>query len=376
MNNHRIMSKAIFRYSILVILFIIAVLTSCTGSDNLSSKNVYDEDSAVVEIIPELYSTTGVSRAGIADVLQEFYLTAFSGSFNRGRNIHYLYDGNQWTSDRTITWPTGTNTISFWALSQRLEDGNGITNSKFTASEQYFDFTSDPLAPKDLMIASSLNTNRERMNGKVHLGFNYSLAYPFFTCVQGIEDVTINIKEVTVHNISTTGTLAFDKSTNSMGKWTLVDGLYGNYTQTLDNPVTLNPDLNTAEVISSKWYWIPQRPVKWTTTDEVAVPISVADENHECYVELKCQIIKDGSYLWGAASGENEYESVYYPFGTNFRTVGYSRAIKLSFTGGYLADGTPFKPHDSSGEFTIADWVTLAILVDPWEEMDPEDLIF
>ncbi len=369
------MRRTLFTYSFAVGLWgLILLCAACSNSVISNDETSYVDEEHLVKIIPVLKQYS--SRAGLGDVMSDFYVTGVAGRFVRGRNIHYSYSNNDWIADGSIVWPTNDGTINFYAISQPFLDGDGISHSKLNATDQYFTFKCDPDNPRDLLYSSAFNTTESMMNGQVQLNFVYALAYPYFTCVQAIDDVTVNIKEIVVHNLESMGTFTFDKTIASYGTWTEIDTAYANYTQVLETPVTLNPDQTTVVTISEKWKWIPQKPKKWTTTADNPVPIATADENHECYVELKCQIIKDGSYLWGAASGENEYESVYYPFGNNFNQQAYQRGIKLKFTGGYLSDGTPFKPHSGSGQFTIAEWITIDALVDPWEEMDPEDLIF
>lgn len=355
-----------------VVIVLVSIMLGCTSSlDN----NQDDDNYSFVEIVPTFPWSN--SRA-ISDVITEFYVTSYSGRSLKGRNIHYTYDGTAWNADRAIAWPTGSTKISFWGLSQKMDNVDEITNTTMTSTVQRFDYTCDPSNPRDLMYASTVNTTQAAQGGKVALAFNYALANPYFTCVQAIEteNVTVVINEVIVHNLKTTGTFEYSKTLNSNGTWTLNNDLYANFSKVLPSPVTLNPDKVTAVTLTDKWFWMPQRPTKWTTTATTPVPITTADANHQCYVELKCKIIANGSYVWGGAAGSaNEWESVYYPFGTNFNSKGYNRAIKLKFDGGYFDDGTPFKPREGS-EFSIAEWIQQDVLIEHWEEEEPEDLIF
>ena len=354
------------------ILVFVSIVLGCSSSLEVPQEK---DNSEFVEILPTFPWSS--SRA-ISDVITEFYVTSYSGRSLKGKNVHYTYDGTAWNADRAIAWPIGSTKISFWGLSQKMDNVDEISNAKMTSSVQQFDYTCDPANPKDLMYASTLNTTQAAQGGKVALAFNYGLANPYFTCVQAIEteNVTVIINEVIVHNLKTTGTFNFSKTQNSTGTWTLNNDLYANFTKVLPSPVTLNPDKVTAVTLTDKWFLMPQRPIKWTTTATTPVPISTADANHESYVELKCKIIANGSYVWGGAAGSaNEWESVYYPFGTNFNSKGYNRAIKLKFDGGYFDDGTPFKPREGS-EFTIAEWIQQDVLIEHWEEEEPEDLIF
>ena len=363
--------SVILKY-IFVALFAM-IIFSCSESSNFERT----DDNSEGDIVRFTASLQNKSRTLISDLMDEFYVYAFSGKTNKGRDIKFTWTGSEWVSESIINWPK--NEISFYALSRSFSVGKEISKSVMKYNDQHIIYTVPPdsLNPdstNNLFFASRLNTTSAEQGGSVHLEFVYSLAYPYFTCVQAIEDVRVIIKEIITHNLKTTGVLTYE-AMDSKASWELVDTLYGNYRQVLPTPIELNSDLTTAVQISQPWIWMPQKPIKWKTKDGSPVTTHEADSLHQSYVELKCQIIKDGSYLWGAASGENEYESVYYPFNANFSTQGYKRAIKLTFTGGYLEDGTPWKPR-SGAAITIASWVTIDALVDPWEEMEPEDLIF
>ena len=368
------MNNTLIKY-IEIVLALVFMPILCSCSDHNESMVEERDMDDLVEFVPFLVQS-GSRASGIAAVLNEFYVTAYQGTLSRGANIHYTYNGSSWASDRSIVWPTGSKTVSFWGLSQPLSDGRGISNSYIYSDAQYFNFTCDPTDIHDLLYASNLKTTKAKESGKVSLGFNYALSYPYFTAVQAIDDVTINIDSVFVHNLRSTGTLRYDLVKNSVAKWTVVDTLYATYGAKMASVVTLNPNKKTAVRITPSWTWIPQIPTLWETAIGAPVSIQQADALHQVYVEVRCQIIKDGHYLWGAPSGVNEFESVYFPFSTNVSTQGYKKAIKLKFDGGFLADGTPWKPHDLSGEFSITEWIMQEVSVDPWEEEEPEDLEF
>ncbi len=368
------MIKTKIRYCsrIIVCLIFISALLGCTNMVDINNEaDSYD----IVEIIPTFPWSS--SRA-ISDVLSEFYVTAYSGKTLKAKNIHYTYDGTAWNASSALVWPATNTKISFWGLSQKFDDVNGMSNTSIKYNSQTFDFTCDPANPRDLLYASMLNTTKAERGGKVALAFNYALSRPYFTCVQAIEteNVTVIINEVIVHNLKTTATFKYLTTSNSNGSWTLNNDLYANYSKVLPSPVTLNPDKVTAVTLTDRWFFIPQKLTKWSTTATTPVPITTADANHQCYVEMKCKIIANGSYVWGGAAGSaSEWESVYFPFNTNINSKGYNKAVKLKFDGGYFDDGTPFKPREGS-EFTIAEWIQQDVLIEHWEEEEPEDLNF
>lgn len=358
--------------NIIIILLVAALVWSCTDKGDVRENEYFTEPHPVV-IIPTYNEPA--SRASISSVLQEFYINAVSGSTNKGRNIKYSWNGTAWNSSSTVLWPGPDVAISFWALSQAFSNGDSISSLRMTSKDQYFTYAIDSLAPRDLIYGSTLNTTYNKAGGAVRINFYGALAYPYLKCKNGIENVTLIIKEVIVHNLSRAGKFTFNKTVNSSGTWTAINNITGSFKQVLETPITIPPDASASIQITDSWKWIPQKPTKWTTTDAVPVPIATADELHHSYVELKCQMIMNGGYVWGGAGGDAEYESVYIPFGSNFRTANYKNAITLTFTGGYMSDGKPVELR-SADSFTLAEWVKEDVLVDPWEEEEPEDLIF
>ena len=359
-------------YCLLIGIIMAIVFNSCSDAVD-SGLHLDSSDTGIPVTFTASLNDKLSSRVAASEVMPEFYVYSFAGRVNKGRNVKYTWNGSAWQSDKSINWPTSE--ISFWGLSRTFANGGEITNSKMVYNQQYFNYTVFPDSAKNLFYASKLNTTSSALGGNVHLDFVYSLAYPYFTAVQAIDNVSIYVKEIIVHNLKTTGTLTFSTTNDSEAKWTLVDSLYGDYKQVLPSPIELNPDQRTAVQISDPWIFMPQMPTKWKTKAGTPVSIHEADSLRHSYVEIKCKMIQNGSYVWGAPSGVNEYESVYFPFSTNFRAQGFQRAIKLTFTGGYLEDGTPLVPH-SGTSITVASWVTMDVLVDPWEEMPSEDLEF
>lgn len=356
-------------------LLLMLLLAACnqTVTDEVQLE---DDDSGIpVEIIPE-FPQDVVSRAGAVSFtpITEFYVSAISGSISKGKNVRYYLENDEWKNSGMITWPTGTKTISFWGLSQKFLDGDGVSDVVLKKSTQSFRFTIDPENPRDISYASRLNVTYDQVGGQVVLSFQHALAYPYFTCAQGLDDVLVEIKEVKFHNLDLSGVFTYSPTFNSSGSWVLDKQNYGTFTQTFDEPIVLTND-GKAIPLTDAWQLLPQKPTKWATTATNPVTIEQADALHQCYVELKCKIVKEGGvYAWGHPKGMGEeYESVYIPFGTTFNTKAYRKAIKLNFTGGYLADGTPFVGRT---DVVFAPWVTNDILIDPWEEMPEEDLNF
>ena len=82
---------------------------------------------------------------------------------------------------------------------------------------------------------------------------------------------------------------------------------------------------------------LPQTAMKWTTTEASAVPISTAETNNQCYLEIDLKLSQNGVLLIGDASN---YGKVYVPFGGMAWEAGKKYIYTLNFGGGYKDDGT------------------------------------
>lgn len=368
------MKRWMLFFSQQVMLLSAIVLAGCESDRHFIADNDIMQDS-IVHFVPTLYEQ--LSRADVAsEELTDFYVTAYSNKFLRGDNIHYFKTGETWASSQYIIWPGAEVPISFWALSKDFES---TIDPWIAPEEQVFDYTADPQNPEVLRIASYLNTNYKKMNGRVQLAFRKALASPKFLCIQAIQNVTILIKSISIHNLAKTGSFYYSKTTNSAGTWTIYQDKASDfevYTQTFDDPITLNPDCHTSVAISDFWYLIPQDVYAWDPNDG-GIDYADSDGNWACYTEIKCKMITNDTRLciWGQPSGENEYESLYVPFKTNMEAMGYNQNITLLFDGGYMYNGQPFSPHDGV-PLTYATWVKTVPIANPWIEKDPEDIIF
>ena len=357
----------------LIVLFLLVFICACTEKNTVYSEEYSSEDT--VEIIPVFPDYE--SRAKVSDILTEFYVSAYSGSAMRAKNVKYLYDGTAWKASSVISWPGKNTKISFWALSQPFANADSISDLVFKSSDQNFVYGIDSVKPKNLIFGSYLNTTKAISGGSVRISFYGALAYPTFKCKQLVTDATLIIDEIIVHNLRTSGKFTYNKTKSSAGTWANGNDYYGSFSQKLKTPVSLPYHASKSTTITDTcWTWIPQAPVKWATTATNPVPISEADAKHQSYVEFKCKISLNGSYVWGGTSAA-EFESIYFPFSTNFKSTTYKTAIVLNFKQGavFFADGTPWEPR-SGDEFTLAEWRNATVDVDPWEEEEPEDLNF
>lgn len=170
-------------------------------------------------------------------------------------------------------WPTGINTVRFWAFGPT--DIAGLT-PKITADNQYFDYytpasgTDNPGAKhRDLVVAYSSVDRNSATGTNVKLDFHHAMSRILVKAKSGSMDNTrlITIKGAWIVNPKASGQLAFDEAatTTSQAKWTTKDdvAIYG---LQLSEPNDLTPTSTTTLIggsDNSDLLLIPQQTAKW-----------------------------------------------------------------------------------------------------------------
>jgi hypothetical protein len=192
----------------------------------------------------------------------------------------------------------------------------------------------------------------------------------------------VYVSKVIMHNMKQKGRFNYNATKETTGTWTLDDDSYANYAQELQEAkLVTNGQTDPTEIVDSFFVVLPQSPEKWAWAakgKEDAGPedaISVADADHKCYVELKCQItatVGDQTYyVWGSKDGTErpKYESIYLPYnGRNaspkFATTGASGVYKINIAETTALDeyGKPIKPKETTGGamFRDAEFITVS----------------
>lgn len=276
----------------------------------------------------------------------DFKVWAFTGSTKYMRGVQISHDGSKWdyaNASDVSYWPSSA--LNIYAVSPathaNLTPGFGTStalNFTYTASE-----TNSEQA--DVMYASKLAFSKPG-DATVPLKFKHALSQIVFKG-KAATSMTVRIKSIKVHNLKKSGTFAFPAvetaDGSAQGSWTLTGTADADYVVgTVSNPplneVTINgatlTDLTKSDGVLLV---LPQTATKWTTTEASAVPISTAETNNQCYLEIDLKLSQNGVLLIGDASN---YGKVYVPFGGTAWEAGKKYIYTLNFGGGYKDDGT------------------------------------
>ena len=375
-------------------------LWSSCNTEQTSSATAYGEDDDYAQVEVEDISQPLTRAIGMD-------LTSFSLA------VYYTTTKKMLASNvkHTIT-PDGIQTSSSWRMAPNGEmvavavspSFDQIQNLSVKADVQSFEYTVPTTKQTMLKIGGDLSFTKASVNNKLSLKFVNALTQ--FTLRARNEmkvefdgddneyDVEIYVKGFTMHNVASKGRFTYPGAYN--GKWTLIDDEYANYSQELATPVQLSKT-SFVNIIDSVLILMPQTPKVWTPAATAAAVASVdgiakADEDHKCYIELRCAITvfrNDKTvYVWGS---ETTYKSVYFPYVTKYcpkawNTINRQGTYNLRFSKAEALDseGRPIKPEvqgEENGTFENAVFIEVAPTddngddyVDDWGDPDVIDV--
>ena len=356
------------------LLLTIGVLSSCSSGEEMSNKSSPVEPA----IVEGVYN--GATRAVTNDKLNSFSLYCFDEWNEYTEEL--LADNILWTLNPSTKVWSGN---SVFYMSDDLEMfGYGIspsvddmTNVVFNYAEQAFTYT-DPTSKGVLVkIGSKRNFTMESTNNRLILNFNDALYTLFFQAYSGFQNVTVEVKEITLHNIPNQARFTFHPKSNSWGSWALTaNNQWVSSTQTLATPANITTT-DFTDIQNEPFVLFPIEAVEWDYygMNGPEESFEEAKANNHCYIEVKMRIIEedaDGNifYLWGYADndaqGREPFESAFYPYQQYNCTADW----EMTYNGYYYLflddngvdkNGNKITPHpeevngkNGSSEFTVS----------------------
>ena len=203
----------------------------------------------------------------------------------------------------------------------------------------------------DVMYAIAKNQVYETNNGVVKFHFKHILSQVAFKARKKLENMTVVIKDIQLHNIRQGGTFTYpdveytraDVET-SRDCWSKVDesAIYSPYIINNKNIEVGTADTDITVGGKSPAVVIPQSVTAWTVSGEDRTSIAEADAAGQSYLSVTCVLKQNGTDL--TAVDEDGYATVYVPFGADWQP-GNRYVYTLIFGGGYAPDGnTVFAP--------------------------------
>ena len=385
-------------------VWMVSALMLCACSADLTNTTTppEEDEAAVVDAI----DVSGEATRALGMSLDEFSVSVYN--VKTGKLIvdgaHYVSNGTGFTS--TPAWRMVATEMKAIGVSPTMSILESVT---VNADDAYYDYTVPTTEQTMLKIGANLSFTKKSVNNFLYLKFVNALS--LFTIkarnelkveetvgtgvdAQTVEhDVTIYVKGITLHNLQAKG--RFTYTGDKTGTWTPSNDTYYNYTQEFPEKIQLNTK-TYVDVMDSVFVLLPQSPESnaWAPAGTDDAPesdaISVANTNHQVYIELRCSmtIERDGQtvYVWG---GENSYQPVYFPYIKKYcpkawNAINRQGTYNLHFVKGeaLTSEGKPIKPQteEEGDSFENAVFITVSPTdngdndnVDDWE--DPQETV-
>jgi len=274
---------------------------------------------------------------------------------NAYTGIEIAYSNGAWNYVKSTDvgyWPSESAPLDFYAIhpfdvTDVTSCGSTVTPN-ITSSGETVAFVNEPSSDDtgtdvDLMYACASAQTKSSNATKVPLYFKHALSQLVFKGKLSESTLSVDVKNVEIHNIASSGTFSFANATTTSssagaGSWT-VGKTYADYVGGEGGQVTSTSTAVDLVADDNAFMLIPQTLTPWTTTDSNPVTISTADSGCQSYLKINCKITSAGAYLVGS---DDSYGAVYVPFGAELGKkleMGKKYTITLNFGVGYNEQG-------------------------------------
>lgn len=200
----------------------------------------------------------------------------------------------------------------------------------------------------DLMYSVSRDQTKQDSKGTVQLLFKHALSQVLFKGRTAIDGLSVNITEIALGGIRTSGTFSFPVYDENGINISQPAGWSGLPTTTEEQFARAQNAIATTVSDTEEAVWIsdeqnammviPQVLTKWATAEDAPVTIEEAKQGGQAYIRIKCLISHNGFALDGFTEGE--HRDIYVPIDQTFE-AGKRYIFTLIFGTGYNEDGTP-----------------------------------
>ena len=359
----------------------------------MSNKSSPSSEPAIVEGV-----YNGMTRSISNETLNSFSLYCFD-EWNEetgemiANNILYTLDPitKVWSGNRAF-YMSDWDAMYGYGVSPSIND---MTDVVFSQPNQAFTYTNPTSKGVLVKIASKHLFTKEATKNRLMLTFNDALYTLRVQALSGFQNVTVEINEITLHNVPNEARFTFNKNVESNGSWALTaNNQYINSTQTLPSASVMSTT-DFVDITTEQYVLFPLKPKEWDFWG--GETLAQAESRKCCYIEVKMRIIeeKDGQtfYLWGYADndaqGREPFESAFYPY----EQYNCSAEWKMRYNGYYYLflddngvdkDGNKITPHpeeaggvNGSTEFSVSSQIDFRTFLqqhggtaDPWTDDD------
>jgi hypothetical protein len=262
-----------------------------------------------------------------------------------------IVDGNGTTYDyRTASdkayWPSYA--LDFYAVTPAENSAYAYN----TTGGMTYTVPSDEKKQVDVMVANANGVTESTNNGVVALPFKHMLSQVRFNAKLVNSTLNVEIKGITIHNVSNTIDIDLRKGTVAQNSVS-----HSNYAVGLATPVTISKLNESKSVTDDNGVLLlaPQTRTAWAPKTNT----TVADAHDQCYLEIECKIKSRNTYLVGSA---DSYGKTYVAFPVDWKS-GSKYVYTLNFGVGL----------DENGGATLTP-ITFTVSVSDWTDGTAGDI--
>ena len=309
-------TRTIIRMTIL--LAVTAIFGSCSNEESAVDNPVVKSPTSGIPFVVNV-ENNGATRGSAISTISAFKMVGIQGTSNKWiDNYLFTKPGDSWVASghENLTWPSGTSTSTFYAVSDNSDGAPDITNGKFT-----YTVPATIKDQKDLLV--SLSEDNES-GTPVTLSFMHALSSVKFKIgfnedePGGDKDTHLKVTKIKLYHIATKGTFDFTDYA-ATNPWTVDpdDAEYKDFEITLKEPIEFVPsafadfkeiDGNYIDETSiGEIYVMPHKPTPWDTDGTAGNPLN------NSYIGITCQVFEytGNTYRDIAGLDENSNEEKY-----------------------------------------------------------------
>ena len=368
------------------LLLMAGTLSSCSSDEEVVS-NYSSLSPAYVEGIYNNPATRSISNEKLTSFSMYCFdeWNEYTGEMLADNIIYSLNpDTKVWSGDK-VYYMSDWDAMYGYGVSPNI----GVaTEPVFKQQEQSFVYSNPTEKGELIKVASKHYFTKEGTNNRLMLTFNDALYTLRFQAFSGFNNVDVEIKEITIHNIPNKAKFTFSPSVESWGTWTLTDdNQYITGTQTLPSAVPITTT-DFADITTEPFVLFPIQPDEWDYWG--GETFAQAKARNCLYIEVKMRIKEEKDsktyYQWGYADddplGREPFESAFYPYEQYNCTADW----RMTYNGYYFLflddngvdkEGLKITPHPEDGgstQFTVSSQIDFRTLLnqnnntaDEWE---------
>ena len=313
-----------------------------TKATPINSSNLKGEDFSVF-----CYTLSGIPFMGQVSDLDRHYGVRIKWN---GSKWYYLY------SNEVHYWPVDT--LNFYAIYPGTTIGRSDDHYEWDFRKDFQgvhykcldEFNTDlpdniqlRHENHDVMCGIAKKQVYETNNGVVKFHFKHILSQVVFKARKKLENMTVTIKDIKLHNIKQGGTFTYPDVEYTKADVAISRDCWSNFDESYSPYIIKGADINvgtddTDITVSgdSPSLLIPQEVTAWAVSGSAKKSIAEADADEQSYLEIICKLKQNGKNL--AAVDSEDYATLYMPFSADWMP-GKRYVYTLIFGGGYDSDG-------------------------------------